>query len=86
MVQWFRFYTADFRRLNYIARHTQQPKCLIAGVWTKLLSMANESPIQGNLCLENEWPLHIKEIAPVLELSFDETKEIFQWLKQLDIL
>jgi N-terminal phage replisome organiser (Phage_rep_org_N) len=61
---WFRFYSEALsdRKIARVCSMTRQPKFAILGVWTAMLSMANDSPERGLLLIGEDLPLTLDEI------------------------
>jgi hypothetical protein len=61
---WFRFYSEALsdRKIVRVCSMTRQPKFAIMGVWSSLLSMANDSPERGLLLIGEDLPLTLDEI------------------------
>lgn len=61
---WFRFYSEALsdRKITRVCAMTRQPKVVILGMWTALLSMANDSPERGVLLIGDDLPLTLDEI------------------------
>jgi hypothetical protein len=68
---WFRFYSDALRdrKLERVCMITKMPKALVIGVWTTLLALANDSPVQGALLLTENIPLTFDDLC--LETGLD---------------
>ena len=68
---WFRFYSEAIndRKIQRVCRITKQPKSMVIGVWTILLSLASDSPERGKLLITKDAPLTLDEILMECELD-----------------
>lgn len=77
---WFRFYSEALtdRKLQRVCITTGQPKATVIGVWTIMLSIANDSPERGKLLIAEDTPITVGEIMHEAGLSDDSIIEAFK--------
>jgi hypothetical protein len=75
---WFRLYSEVLsdRKIQRICHTTQQPKALVIGVWTVILSLASESPERGKLIISEGLPVTFDEVAFEAGLDCDTCQAI----------
>jgi hypothetical protein len=85
---WFRYYseTTYDEKFDYVAEITQLPKMLIIGTWDTLLSLANRSPVRGELRLtEKIWHSTVT-LQKVTQLDTVTLTKIIDALFEIEVL
>ena len=85
---WFRFYseTLHDRKLERIARVTEEPKALLVGVWATLLALANDSPERGVLLLTDDLPLVFADLCLETGLTSETLGDIIEYFIAMRML
>jgi len=78
MPAWFRFYseTTTDRKIERICRVLEQPKALVIGAWSILMSIGNDSPVRGVLLLTEDIAFTDDDLADEMGLDLDVTRLI----------
>jgi DnaD/phage-associated family protein len=85
---WFRLYSEVLsdRKIQRIVTVTKQPKALIIGVWTTLLSIASDSPERGRLLISEGLPVTLDDISFETGLDTTACQEILKAFTEMNMI
>jgi predicted transcriptional regulator len=85
---WFRFYneTLGDRKIAYIAQETGQPKGIIMGLWSTILTIASSSPQRGILLFTENKPITIQHLCFETGFDIELVTELLEALLGMELL